>query len=158
MGVAKGTPRPVMQGRGRGWGSGAGWPSRYDPKLCKTVFQLRSLGLSVRDIAGFLDVSAMTTYIWRKKYPEFATAWERGGLLADAKVAYSLWRRATGWSHEATRLFNNRGTIIKVPYIERYPPDIHAIELWLTNRQPDVWKRRSQLMQFRDRKRARRRR
>jgi transposase-like protein len=68
-----------MQGRGRGWGSGAGWPSRYDPKLCKTVLRLRSLGLSVRDIAGFLDVNAMTTYIWRKKYPEFATGLHRAG-------------------------------------------------------------------------------
>lgn len=141
-GNPKGSTNSIMAGRGRGWGSGAGRPALYDPKMDRKVFKMRLLGLSDNDIGDILGVSGMSINNWRKWHPTFAKAWERGGMFADAKVAYSLWRRANGWSHEATKIFNNRGVITKVPYTERYPPDTEAIELWLTNRQPDVWKKR----------------
>jgi hypothetical protein len=89
------------------------------------------------------EVTQPTLKIWRDKHPAFADAWNRGGELADARVVRSLYLRATGWSHQATRIVSNKDGITKVPYIERYPPDTAAMELWLTNRRRDEWKRRS---------------
>jgi hypothetical protein len=132
-----------LSDRGRGFGTGAGLPSKYDPKLCAKVFRLRLLGLSELDIAGAMDVSQSTIQLWVKKYPAFQRAWDAGGNAADAHVAHALWRRANGWSHEATKIVSTKDGITKVPYIERFPPDTGAMELWLTNRSRQVWKRRS---------------
>jgi hypothetical protein len=132
-----------LSDRGRGFGTGAGRPSQYNPKMCKKVFRLRLLGLSEAVIAECLDIGQATLHLWRAKYPEFASAWARGGAQADAHVVHALWRRANGWSHEATKVINDKGRIVKVPYIERFPPDTGAMELWLTNRQRQAWKRRS---------------
>jgi len=137
-GVAKGEPN--LMGRGRGWGTGAGYPSKYDPAICKKVLKLRVLGISANNIAELLEVQGSTLEYWRKKHPEFARAWDRGGVFADAKVAQSVFRRANGWEHESIKIFANG---LQVPYIERYPGDTGAQELWLTNRQPDVWKKRA---------------
>ena len=42
----------------------------------------------------------------------------------DIKVAESLFRRATGYSHDA----------------KHYPPDTTACIIWLKNRRPDIWR------------------
>ena len=110
--------------------------------MSKKVFRLRLLGLSEAAIAECLDIAQATLYMWRDKYPEFANAWERGGAQADAYVVHSLYRRATGWSHEATKIISNKDGISKVTYTEYFPPDTGAMELWLTNRQRH-WKKRS---------------
>jgi hypothetical protein len=58
-------------------------------------------------------------------------------------VLHSLWRRANGWNHEATKIVSNKDGITKAPYIERFPPDTGGMELWLTNRRRHEWKKRS---------------
>jgi hypothetical protein len=56
-------------------------------------------------------------------------------------VAESLLHRAKGYSHDAVKIFNDRETgVTQVPYIERYPPDTTAAIFWLKNRQPAIWR------------------
>jgi hypothetical protein len=76
------------------------------------------------------------------QHPEFCKAIKSGELQADAEVAERLYSRATGYSHEAVKIFMPAGAKAPVyaPYVERYPPDTNAASLWLRNRQPDKWR------------------
>lgn len=101
------------------------------------------------EMAEIFDVSETTIYAWKNEYPEFAEAQRLGKLHADANVAASLYHRATGYSHEAVRIFPKGGGKGKkkdkpllVPYTEHYPPDTAAAKHWLNNRQPAYWRER----------------
>ena len=61
---------------------------------------------------------------------------EHGKTQADAAIAESLFNRARGYTHEATKIFMPAGAEAPVyaPYTEHYPPDTHAASLWLRNR------------------------
>jgi hypothetical protein len=135
--------RPDRAGLGRGFGSGAGLAPQYNPVFARICYKLRLAGLPIDKIADVLEFQTPHIEKWRKTYPEFEEAWQKGGALADANVARSLYGRAVGYKHKAEKIFNNKGVILRAEYIEHYPPDTGAIELWLTNRQPDHWKKRS---------------
>jgi hypothetical protein len=60
--------------------------------------------------------------------------------MADAEVAEKLFKRATGYSHDAVKIFNDQGAPLQVPYTEHYPPDTTACIFWLKNRRPDLWR------------------
>lgn len=136
-------PRPDLRNLGRSFGTDTGTKSAYQEAYCRIVYKLRLLGISENNIADILEINFKTLVGWRHAHPAFKEAWDKGGALADAKVARSLFGRANGSKIPAVKIFNNKGEIITVPYTEHYPPDTSAIELWLTNRQPDLWKKRS---------------
>lgn len=77
-------------------------------------------------------------------YADLADTLYAGRDGATAQVARSLYRRANGWSHKATKFFydSETGTIVSQDYIERYPGDVKAQEMILKNRRPDQWKDR----------------
>lgn len=112
----------------------------YDPlKHPKKAYHLRLLGLTIEDIAINFEISKVTIYQWQKDHFEFANALARGGDDADAKVAKSLFKRATGFRHKDT-IFH----VVKVDkdyeevqatQIKKYiPPETAAIKHWLGNR------------------------
>ncbi|MDI1277288.1 hypothetical protein [Methylobacter sp.] len=76
----------------------------------------------------------------KKSQPEFATALNQGKTFADAKVAESLFKRATGYSHPETKINCHDGEIIQTEVIKHYPPDPVSGIFWLRNRQPTLWK------------------
>jgi hypothetical protein len=117
-----------------------GRPTDFFPEYCDQAFKLALVGATDRQMAHFFNVSEVTFNAWKKKHPQFLKSMSAGKLNADAKVAHSLFRRATGYEHPAVKLFNNNGKIISKNYIERYPPDTQAASLWLRNRQPDKWR------------------
>ena len=57
----------------------------------------------------------------------------------------SLFLKATGYSHPAVKIFLPAGSRkpVVVPYTEYYPPDTGAAALWLHNRDPKRWQRRT---------------
>ena len=61
---------------------------------------------------------------------------------AFAEVAEKLFRRATGYSHEAVKIVADAKTKEQhiVPYVEHYPPDTTACIFWLKNRRPEAWR------------------
>ena len=116
-----------------------GRPSLFNPKFVKQAYELSLLGLTDEEMANVFDVSCATIYNWKRDFPEFLEATKRGKEQADAKVAMSLFRRATGYSHKAVKIMQYEGNPVEVDYIERYPPDTMACIYWLNNRQRKNW-------------------
>jgi len=66
---------------------------------------------------------------------------------ADAAIAESLFNRARGYRHEATKIFMPAGSEAPVyaPYVKHYPPDTNAALAWLSRRQQEKWKDRQEV-------------
>lgn len=109
----------------------------------RQVEMLGRLGASDAEIAAFFRIDAATLAEWRRAHPAFAEAFEKGQGAADALVERRLFERATGYSHEATKVLQRGGETVVVPYLEHHPPDVRAMLFWLTNRRPDRWRERS---------------
>ena len=120
----------------------AGRPTLYREEYTEQALKLCRLGATDRELADFFDVSEQTINAWKDTQPEFLESLKEGKAKADAEVADKLFRRATGYSHEAVKVFLPSGTTepIYAPYIERYAPDTTACIFWLKNRRPDLWR------------------
>ena len=108
------------------------------------IQRIASLGMTDEEIGYVLDYSERTINRW-KKNPRFLSALKKGKAKADAKVIESLYRRATGYEHKATKFFQYEGRIISQDYIERYAPDPTSLIFWLKNRRPDEFKDRHEV-------------
>ena len=115
-------------------------PTAYKAEYAEQAYKLALLGCTDREMAEFFDVSEKTLIAWRSKFPKFLQSTRRGKIKADAEVSKSLYERALGYSHGATKFFNHDGRIITEDYTEHYPPDTAAASLWLRNRQPEKWR------------------
>lgn len=121
-------------------GSG-GRPTKYKPEYPKQAAKLCALGATDAQLAEFFEVSEQTVNAWKDEYPEFLESIKAAKAeYDDATVEKSLLRRATGYSHEAVKIFNDEGTPLIVPYTEHYPPDPTSMIFWLKNRQPKKWR------------------
>lgn len=120
----------------------AGRPSAYPAVSKKLVYKLYLLGLSDEKVADCLDVSRETLLAWKRDYPEFRSTIKQAKEIADAEVAQAVYRRAKGCKIKATKIFYNaqEDKIVTQDYYERYPPDVNAARLWLTNRHPDKFR------------------
>jgi hypothetical protein len=120
----------------------AGRPTLYREEYTEQALKLCRLGATDRELADFFDVSEQTINAWKDAHPEFLVSLKDGKAKADAEVGDKLFRRATGYSHEAVKVFLPSGTTepIYAPYIERYAPDTTACIFWLKNRRPDLWR------------------
>jgi hypothetical protein len=75
------------------------------------------LGATDVHLANFFETTDRTIRAWKKKYPEFAAAVEKGKTIADLEVVNSLYNRAVGGSEV-------------------------ACFFWLKNRRPVEWRDR----------------
>jgi hypothetical protein len=128
--------------------------AKYRPDYARHARKLGLLfGARVRDVAKFFDVTARTVDRWCALFPEFAAELAAGRSSADADVAAKLHERCLGYSHPSVKLFAHKVkdasggeeiVITEKSFVEHYPPDVGAIEFWLTNRDPEGWKKRQQ--------------
>lgn len=118
----------------------AGRPSKYKVEFDKQAAKLCRLGATDRDIADFFGISEATLNNWKLKHPAFLESLKRSKDEADSLVEQSLFRRATGYSHPATKFFQAGGEIIRQDYVEHYPPDATSMIFWLKNRQSGKWR------------------
>lgn len=121
-----------------------GRPTNYRPDFCKKARELCENGATDREVAESLGVHEATLYRWRASHAEFCEALAVGKAAADSRVEASLYRRATGYSYDAVKIFMpaNRSEPVYAPYVEHVPPDTNAAKLWLINRRPDKWRER----------------
>lgn len=121
---------------------GMGRPSNYRDEYAGQAEKLCKLGATDRELGDFFGVSEQTINAWKKAHPAFLEALKRGKECADAEVAEKLFRRATGYSHPAVKIFANpsSGDVLREEYTEHYPPDTTAAIFWLKNRRPDLWR------------------
>lgn len=100
------------------------------------------LGATNEQLWEFFGVSKRHFYDWMNENPEFKAAIDLGKMDADAKVAESLYKRATGYSHPDVDIKVIENCIVETPLIKHYPPDTVACIFWLTNRQRGTWRRK----------------
>ena len=117
-----------------------GRPTKYKPEFDDLAYKFALLGATNKEMAGFFDVAESTFDLWRIAHPKFSGAITRGKVIADSKVAESLYRRALGYTHPEEKIFLNEGRIIRADTLKHYPPDTRAASLWLRNRQPALWR------------------
>lgn len=124
----------------------AGRPSKYEPVFAEQARKLCELGATDLEIANFFDVAVSTVNAWKVTYPEFSEALKRGKEVADDLVEERLFARATGYSHDAVKIFMPKDAAepVYAPYIEHHAPDVTAAIFWLKNRRPDKWRDRQQ--------------
>jgi hypothetical protein len=117
-------------------------------KLALITFDLKKVellnsfhGSTDEQLAIILGVTEQTICRW-KQDPAFMLALKRGKETADSRVVESLYTRATGYSHEAVKIFMPAGASapIYAPYTEHYPPDPTSMIFWLKNRRKDEWR------------------
>ncbi|EJG0960539.1 hypothetical protein C4G95_RS15985 [Vibrio parahaemolyticus] len=116
--------------------------NKYRLEFAVQVYKLCLMGARDKDLAEFFEVHRDTIFHWVSLYPEFAEARKRGKLAADAEVAYSLFKRATGVTLTKQKVLSS-GQVIE--YHEELPPEVRAMEFWLKCRSRGNWNTRHQV-------------
>lgn len=102
-------------------------------------------GCTDKELAEVFEVSEATLNVWKQKHPKFLESIKKGKRIANAEVAASLFKRATGaFTLPAVKIFQCDGESYEHPYIERFPPDTTAAIFFLKNRDPEHWRDRQQ--------------
>src|SRR5713101_3413324 len=124
-----------------------GAPTLYRPELADLARRLALLGATDQEMADALGIDQVTLDRWKTRHKEFRIAIQHGKIRADAEIAESLFNRARGYRHEATKIFMPAGAAAPVyaPYVKHYPPDTNAALAWLSRRQPEKWKDRKEI-------------
>jgi hypothetical protein len=124
-----------------------GAPTLYRPELAELGRRLALLGATDQEMADALGIDQVTLDRWKIRHKEFRSAIEHGKTKADAEIAESLFNRARGYRHEATKIFMPAGSEAPVyaPYVKHYPPDANAALAWLSRRQPDKWREKKEI-------------
>ncbi len=112
----------------------------YRDEYAREAKKLCQLGATDRDLAEFFEVTTVTIWRWQARYPEFSAALNRAKDAADDRVERSLYSRATGYTFDSEKIFNNDGEITRVQTTEHVPPDVTACIFWLKNRRPAEWR------------------
>ena len=118
----------------------AGRPSKYKPEYADLARKFGLLGATNDELARMFEVATSTIDKWIAEIPEFSGALKEGREVADQTVADRLFKRATGYEHQAVKIMAYEGVSFEHEYIEKYPPDTTAAIFWLKNRRPDLWR------------------
>lgn len=128
-----------------------GRPTKYKPEYSIQAKELCLLGVTDKILAEFFEVNEDTILDWKKKFPAFAAALKEGKLIADAKVAASLHKRALGFSYDEVTFEKvlpgdqqkkdiKKGLYQKKVVTKMVVPDTGAAMNWLKNRQKELWR------------------
>lgn len=120
---------------------GPGRDSAYDPSMNEMARKLALLGLTDEEMADFFGVTERTLNNWKTNYPAFFQSLMAGKTIADAQVADSLYRRATGevvFIEKRVKTDDGKYEIVRLS--QQVPADPGAAKLWLTNRRGQNWR------------------
>jgi len=114
-----------------------GRPSKYKPEFDKMAYGFGLLGATDAQMADSFGVTEQTLNNWKHDFPSFFESLKSSKLVADAKVAESLYKRAQGFEYDEVTDDEKNGqkTIRKM-----VPPDPTSMIFWLKNRQPAAWR------------------
>jgi iron-sulfur cluster repair protein YtfE (RIC family) len=133
-------------------GNKGGRPTKYREEYAEQSYKLCLLGAIDAELANFFEVNEDTIATWKKRHKKFSEAVKSGKEKADAEVALSLFKRATGYRYEeATSEMQydrekeaNKLVVTKV-VTKEVSPDTGACMAWLKNRQKTKWRDRQDL-------------
>jgi hypothetical protein len=123
---------------------GPGRNSLYREDYADQAFKLCLLGATDEELADFFGISVATIYNWKNEHPAFLEATIAGKIKADAEVAHSLYRSATGHEFTAEKVVKVKDEsgaekFEAVRYKRFVPGDPAAAFKWLTNRRRQDW-------------------
>jgi hypothetical protein len=131
-------------------------PSAYKPEYAEQAYKLCLLGATDKKLGDFFNVSEQTINAWKLARTDFLESITRGKEGADAEIAEALFHRAKGYEHfeddiRTVTLPAGKGSeIVITPTIKHYPPDTQAASLWLRNRQPKLWRDKTEVTHAND--------
>jgi hypothetical protein len=118
------------------------------PDYLTEVKAIAMRGFSDRDMARAFGTSYSTFKKWKKIYPSFRDAIEKGRTHADAEVVAALFKRATGkFTVPHTEIIKYKDDYETLELQKHFPPDVDAIKYWLNNRKREHWQQRSAVEQ-----------
>lgn len=147
-----------------------GAPPKYnddtEEEYNRQAYELALLGLTDAQIAPVLGIAKSTLNEWKKKFPKFSDSIRQGKTIADAQVAKSLHKSATGFTALEVEFKNvdltegllvgfdlenmspyellNLGQLLKVEdavlKVKNVAPNANAATRWLANRRREDWK------------------
>jgi len=115
-------------------------PTAYRQEYAEQAYKLCLLGFTDKQLAVFFGVNESTINRWKQKYPEFCKSIKRGKVIADAQVAESLFKRATGIEVTEVEVRDDGKKKVKRVTKKHIPPDTTAQIFWLKNRQSELWR------------------
>ncbi|MBS3775806.1 MAG: hypothetical protein KGY70_11505 [Bacteroidales bacterium] len=112
----------------------------FSHSMLETATRLCMLGFTNDRLGKFFGVDSSTIDKWLEN-PKFKEAVQKGRDMADADVAESLYRMATGYEMEIEepKWNSQEGFWEIVSYNKRYAPNVTAQIKWLTARRPAQW-------------------
>ncbi len=124
-----------------------GRPSVVDERLKGIIIRMAEKGQTMQEIANVVKISKQTLYNALGKDGAFLDALKKSTSLANDLVEASLFRRATGYSHTAVKIFydKNTGKCVEHKYTEIYAPSEVAAIFWLKNRDPERWREKQEI-------------
>ena len=114
-------------------------PTKWNADRSRQAFKLALLGLTDVEMADVMDININTFNMWKREHPRFLQKLRAGKIIADAKVAHALYKRATGFTVEEIHVCQHQGTVIQTPVMKYYPPDSWAANKFLSVRQRTLW-------------------
>lgn len=119
-----------------------GRPTLYKEEYNDQVHRLCVLGVTDEEIAKYFGVCKDTINNWKKEHPKFFDSMQEGKMEADADVAMSTYKSATGGHY----VEEEKVVGVEVRNLRRQiPPDVAAQRMWLFNRRPKEWKNKIEL-------------
>lgn len=114
-----------------------GRPTMYRPIFARQAEAFCLLGADDAKLAEMFEVDAATINRWKARYAEFCESIKKGKHVADATVAASLFKSATGGHFiETDQLVGDQVVTLR----RQLPPDVVAQIFWLKNRAPKQWR------------------
>ena len=121
--------------------------TKYDENYNEQAYKLCLLGATDKDLADFFNVCEATINNWKLEHPTFLESLKMGKQTADANVAMSLYKRATGYDAPDVDIKVIENQIVETPLIKHYPPDPTSMIFWLKNRRSKDWKDKQEIDQ-----------
>ncbi len=119
---------------------GPGRDTKYNPEFNEQARKLCLLGAVDEELADFFGVCVRTLQNWKVQFPAFLHSINEGKVAADAEVADSLFRRATGEHIVIEKLVKKGDDYEKISLKQFVPGEVQAQRLWLLNRRKGNWR------------------
>lgn len=120
---------------------GPGRETGYRVEYNDQARKLCLLGYIDSELASFFGVCERTINNWKSEFPAFLQSIRDGKDAADAEVADSLYRRATGENIIIEKAIKKSDGSYEVLSLKQFVPgEVQAQRLWLLNRRKGNWR------------------
>lgn len=117
-----------------------GRPTKWRDEYIEQGYRLCLLGYTDKMLCEFWGIAESTLNDWKLKKEGFSESLRKGKEITDIEVVESLLKSATGFTRITSKQVMKDEEVINLMTETYYPPVPQSIKLWLTNRQPELWR------------------